>query len=169
MMSTLLELLVILSCADAGCGEFGGYKVRTNSMSPTIVKDDIVSIDRKAYASVGKVKRWDVVVITRSDGTGPPQMYVKRVVALPGETLAYSPEAVSINGKALKIPERYKFLKTLSSDSLPESKASVRVPKNAVFLVGDNIDASRDSRIDGPVRFKNLVGKVNKVNGRPFK
>lgn len=156
-----------LVIALGGCDAGNSYRVSVNSMSPTVNKGDVVEIDYDAYPVAAAIKRWDIVVITRKEDNSKPQMYVKRVVALPGETISYSASKVTLNGDPMEIPGDLSFLGTLASDSLAHPEATVEVPAGCVFVVGDNIHASRDSRHDGPVRFESIIGKVVAVNGQP--
>ena len=78
--------------------------------------------------------------------------YVKRVIALPGETFAERQGAVFVNRRVLREP----YVKQRDDRSFPER----RVPDGTYFLLGDARDQSCDSRVWGPVPRKNLIARV---------
>jgi len=172
--ATIVSFALASGCSDRGEST---YVTPANSMAPTISRGDRVTVDKTSYSSAKDIQRWDIVVFrykpryqepTVSDQGERVQSFVKRVVALPGEELTYSESGVLIDGKPLEIPLRLKFLGTFYSSEIPELDdiAEVSIPADSVFLLGDNIDHSRDSRIFGPVAFDDLVGKVIEVNGK---
>lgn len=108
-----------------------------------------------------RIERGDVVVFDGS-GTGflpegaPPRKYVKRVVGLPGETVAGSDGGVvTVDGKPVEEP--YADL----TDSPRFGPA--RVPEGEYFLLGVNRDASSDSRFDGTVPHANVLGTCDRI------
>ncbi len=69
--------------------------VSGQSMAPTLE-----SADQLLLRTSGPIKRFDVVVFTRADQT----TYVKRVIGLPGETVAYRNDQLYINGRHVDEP-----------------------------------------------------------------
>ena len=80
--------------------------------------------------------------------------YLKRIVALPNETVEIRDGKILINGNLLEEPYVDPKL-NLSMRSLPE----IKLAEDSYFVVGDNRDASADSRIWGPLQRKFIYGK----------
>jgi len=131
------------------------FYIPSESMVPTLKVGDRVLVNKLSYAS-GDIDRGDIVVFSRPGGPGADGIedLIKRVVALPGETVEGRDGRVHIDGEPL--PETY----------LPEGvETSVfppyLVPDDHVWVMGDNRGASDDSR-----RFKAVP--VDDVVGRAF-
>ena len=103
-------------------------------------------------------RRGDIVVFTtpRRAVCGARGTFVKRLIGLPGETVAERDGVVSIDGKELS--EAY--VKPGRRDDLTRSW---RVPQGRYFLMGDNRTSSCDSRFWGSVPRGNLIGRVAKI------
>ena len=78
--------------------------------------------------------------------------YIKRVIALPGETVEIKDGFVYINGKPLSEP--------YVLDPPRYTMKQLEVPKGYCFVLGDNRDNSNDSHIWGPLPRDNIIGKV---------
>ena len=85
---------------------------------------------------------------------GPAGTFVKRLIALPGETWEERSGVVYINGRRLDEP--YVADRQRDTDSYPPR----RIPPDRYFFMGDNRRQSCDSRVWGDVPRKNLIGKV---------
>jgi signal peptidase I len=164
--------------------------VPSGSMKPTILEGDRVFVWKSAYQVrvpfsrirlfvTGAPHRGDVVVIRNPDGGSVP--FVKRLVGLPGDTIELRDESLYVNGKLQKtdfLPERRTDdgepvrLGTEHLDGithpvriLPERPAlrtfgPISVPKDEVFLMGDNRDESRDARFFGTRPVSDLLGRA---------
>lgn len=106
-------------------------RVRSRSMAPALA-DGQLALTRKLWPGTA-IRRGDVVVVD-SPELGEP--VVKRVIGLPGEQVRIDAGRVSIDGRAL--PEPYASHSTFSDN--------YQVPPRHYFLLGDNRDASSDSR-----------------------
>jgi len=121
------------------------------AMAPALIPGDHIVVD-KLWARLGEVDRGDVVVLDFP--LDPAKQYVKRVIALPGETIEMHGSAVSIDGR------------TLDEPYLEDSRTSrvrfgpVVIPADAVFVMGDNRDNSSDSREWGALPLAALRGRV---------
>lgn len=131
---------------------------------------------RNPYRNIHDVKRGDVVVFTRGTNNGTNK-YIWRVVGLPGDLVEVSNEAVSLNGQALKHETvrkegQYLIVREWSGDasyevaynqtldrSEPPPIASMKVPSDHLFLLGDNRYMAEDSTFIGPVPFSSVVEK----------
>jgi signal peptidase I len=141
------------------------YRIPSAAMEPTLrcaagprctgKTDDRVLAIRLRWPFRG-VSRGDIVAfrtpprVAATCGTGG--VFVKRVIALPGETFAERKGVVSVNGKPLT--ERYVKLRE------HETFGRRRVPSGSYFLLGDARSQSCDSRVFGPVPRRDLIARV---------
>jgi signal peptidase I len=144
------------------------YRIPSSSMEPTLLcaapghgcsasVSDRVLANRFVY-HLRKPRRGDVVVFRTPASAarlcGEAGTYVKRLVALPGETWEERDGYVYIDGKRLDEP----YVKEARRDV--ETHALVRIPAGSYFFMGDNRSLSCDSRKWGTVPRKDLIGQV---------
>ncbi len=98
-----------------------------------IGRGDIVVIENKKIKEITKKMH------------GQPSGWVKRVIALSGDSLELREGIVYLNNKPLKEPYTAKARSTFGQDFLKECQKVV-VPKNHIFVMGDNRKGSSDSR-----------------------
>jgi signal peptidase I len=126
-------------------------KIAGNSMAPLLADHEAIFINRVVY-HFEPIKRGDVVVFEYPlDGT---KSFIKRIVALPGETVEIRQGLVYINGNwlpELYVPSRYEDL----SDCGP-----IRVPSDSYFVMGDHRKGSNDSRVFGTVAKRLIYGRA---------
>jgi signal peptidase I len=128
------------------------------SMHPTLPEGGYYMVNKYIYY-FGTPERGDIVVFRRDGAT--PEEYVKRVIGLPGETIALRGGEVYINGRRLDEPYA-------AGRSYPDS-APHTVEKDAYFVLGDNRLMSEDSRDFGAVPFPDIVGKIKPGEFFPFR
>ena len=137
-------------------------EVRGTSMYPTLVEGESVIINMAANY-VGEIKRFDVVVAReyRSD-----DLWVKRVIGLPGETISYREDVLYVDGKAMEEPfldKKYVDQVKKSANKLyfTQDYISKKLGKNEYLLVGDNRNASLESRNDavGPFQREQIIAR----------
>lgn len=166
------------------------YKVPTGSMQPTLKPGDFIFSSRLSYGvSIPfSNQRWNEIFPERGDlvvftyPETPAITYVKRVVALPGDKVQISKGRLSINDQSLQYrrlegedkdnpnPQLFDIFeeKTESQtrrvifqkQSEEKDFGPLVVPPGEVFLLGDNRDASDDSRYWGTVPVDRVVGEV---------
>ena len=132
------------------------------SMEPTFQNGDYLIIDEISY-SVGDPDRGDVIVFHYPYNT--KQFYIKRIVGLPGEILVLDDKGVTVKNK--DNPEGF----GLSEEYLPVKEEygniTMTLGNDEYFVMGDNRDASSDSRRWGALKREFIVGKVL-VRAFPF-
>jgi signal peptidase I len=130
--------------------------VREHSMEDTLNPDDYIFLNKQAYV-VRDIKRGDVVVFNTDLVTedGVMKKLIKRVIALPGDTVSIHDGGVYIDGNMIDEP----YTKGHVTEGTMEE---VRVPANRMFLLGDNRQHSIDSRDPsiGFVSMNKLVGRA---------
>ncbi|MBS0394580.1 MAG: signal peptidase I [Proteobacteria bacterium] len=172
--------------------------VPSGSMNPTVLEGDRLLVDKHVYGlrvpfttrrltDGSDPQRGDIVVF---DSPRDGRQLVKRVVAVPGDTVALDRECLVVNG----VPAQYApgdpaavaaLLATtrarapvvahesgdgpahdillLPGVPAPRSFGPVAVPAGAYFVLGDNRDDSADSRYIGWVPRANIIGRATRV------
>lgn len=125
------------------------FRIPSPSMVPTIEVGDRVVVTRFSYW-FGEPQRGDIVVFKYPNDTKID--YIKRVIGLPGETVAFHDNQLYIDGEA--VAESY-----LSPDVLTNDFGPITIPENSYFMCGDNRQNSSDSRSWGFVAEDLLIGK----------
>jgi signal peptidase I len=145
---------------------FATYWVPTAGMSPGVMRGDYLLVLPRRTAK--PPRRWDVVTHITTDGSN--QVLMRRVAALPGETVEVRSKILWIDGRHIPDPyARHIDPETFSATSgardslLRDQYGPSRVPADAVFLLGDNRDNSLDSRFRGPVSLADLRGDVRRI------
>ena len=126
-------------------------------MLPTLENDDSLIIDKFSYV-IGSPKRYDIVVFPVKEEKGKQDYFIKRIIALPGETVSIDDGRVYINGTPLKSDKYGKeSIKDAGLASVPQTLA-----QDEYFVLGDNRNMSTDSRNEmvGLVKRKDIVGKA---------
>ena len=132
---------------------YGLYRSTTvdgDSMLPTLKPSDRVLVTR----GYPEPKRGDVVVVHLRDNAGRPHDIVKRVVAVPGDTVAVTDDVAFVNGSR----EASRTVIIDPTDAV--NVAPTKLKRGTVFLMGDNRPVSYDSRFFGAVPLADVQGKV---------
>ena len=126
-------------------------RVEGASMLPVLEDQDRLFINKLAYR-VGDIHRGDVVVFLYPHDH--EKSYIKRVIALPGDTLRIDHGKVYVN--SARIDEAYVPKRFEDDRSQPE----MTVPPHEYFVMGDHRSISSDSREFGPVDRELIYGKA---------
>ena len=163
------------------------FQIPSSSMVPTLQVGDYILVNKFTYGirlPVVRTKVLDINTPERGDVMVffPPHLndtyYIKRVIGLPGDTVAYRDKQLTVNGERLAIdklgvlPEGDRRF-SVGLESLGESNHltqvdlmrpardfSVQVKPGHYFMMGDNRDNSSDSRVWGQVPEKDIVGQA---------
>ena len=146
MLSVLIAMLVILFL-------YRPVKVEGTSMMPSLFDQERLFINQFSYKfGLGQIKRGDTVVFWFPEDT--TKSYIKRVIGLPGDTIAVRDGCVIVNGKRLVenyVPPEYR-------DDRPYPPTVV--PAGEYFVLGDHRISSNDSRAWGFVPKNYIYGKA---------
>ena len=136
------------------------FWIPSASMVPTLSVYDRILV-QKAFFSWHDVREGTIVVFIhppRDDCPGPPGDLIKRVIALPGQTIYSSGNAIYIDGHRLAEP--YLPAGDPLGPPIASSKHPYRVPPGEFYVMGDNRADSCDSRYWGPIPGSSIVGKA---------
>ena len=134
-----LALFAVTAIAYAAIGI---YTVKGRSMIPEILPGERVVLLRW-----GKIRKGDVVILTLPDSR---RSAVKRVMGIPGDSVSYSDGFVHVA----------EFTLPLRSHIHPALTAARVVPVDSLFVAGDYLEASIDSRDYGFISKESIKGRV---------
>lgn len=169
------------------------FRIPSSSMMPTLLIGDFILVNKFTYGirlpinnkkiiALGEPERGDVVVFRPPHA--PDQDWIKRVIGLPGDVVAFRGDSVLINGEPLGYElvgpyqgvgrgsdmtgaavltetlgeRRHQVLELPGAD--PRSQGEWRVPEGEYLVMGDNRDRSDDGRFWGTLPESQLRGKA---------
>lgn len=157
-----------------------GFVVDGSSMEPNLHTGQRLLVNKAVYFRTGITTIQNIVPGLKNEGEvsyffHPPQrgevvlfyfprdtrqIYIKRVIGLPGESVEIREGRVYISGRLIKEP-----------GNIPQARAPFgpqTVPPNNYFVLGDNRNGSSDSRSGWTVPYNNIIGKAWLTYGRPW-
>lgn len=142
------------------------FFIPSESMQPLLEKGDRVLVNKLSYR-LHDINRGDVVVFERPEESNAEiKDLIKRVVALPGETVVIKDNRVYVDGKPLDEPylPAGTTITTGPGNATWTHKCSPEdpcvIPEGTVWVMGDNRSNSQDSRYIGPVPQDKVVGRA---------
>lgn len=143
------------------------HKIDGQSMMPNFIDAEYLLTEKVNYY-FHKPVRGDVVVLRPPPSVTENDEFIKRIVALPGESVMVKDGKVYINGQILHEPYIPSYVNTNGGSFLADG-VPYTVPADKYFLMGDNRPHSSDSRYWGPVPL-NLSpnGEKEGINGRAW-
>lgn len=134
-----------------------GQRVSTigDSMRPVLENGDVVLVNRLVY-NARRPRRGDIIVF-KPKGNENSHYYIKRVIALPGETVEIIENRIYIDGE--KLDEPYE---TTNIDYVGLVSGEMKLKEDEYFVLGDDRESSEDSRNPevGSVKRAYIYGKV---------
>jgi signal peptidase I len=155
------------------------FYIPSESMVPTLQVRDRVLVNKLVYR-FRDPRRGEIIVFVAERDAEPPKSFlrkvvdtlteglgatqpaekdfIKRVIGLPGETVEMRDGVITVttkDGKKLTLEERY-----LSSEKDTNPYGPFTVPPDQYFVMGDNRPNSSDSRVRGPIKRSDIVGKA---------
>lgn len=163
LMAILIALLVRTFFVQA-------FRIPSGSMEPTLLIGDYLLVNKFIYGiripfadrelfPYQKPQRGDVIVFVFP--LDPSKDFIKRVIGIGGEKVQIIENKIYIDDQRIDDPWGY-FNKTGSTESFPMMKnfGPVIIPKDSLFVLGDNRNNSDDSRFWGFVPLHAVVGKA---------
>lgn len=128
------------------------------SMNPTLKHSERLVLNKTAYLFKGP-EHGDIVVFHANSSDD----YIKRVIALPGETVEMRQDQLFINGIPIDEPYLDELRASLNGEGrvLTEDFGPFTIRDGHLFVLGDNRRNSTDSRSLGPISQKEMSGKVS--------
>jgi signal peptidase I len=118
-------------------------------MEPQFHEGDRLLVNKVVY-HFGEPKRGDVIIL--HPPSDPKAVYIKRIIALPGDTVEVKGGAVYVNGTKLDEP----YIKEPPAYTLHKEI----IPENEYFVLGDNRNNANDSHNGWTVPRQNIIGKA---------
>jgi signal peptidase I len=151
------------------------FKIPTGSMENNLLIGDHLLVNKFVFAPtltgaedallpIDPIRRGDIIVFKYPKD--PERDFIKRVIALPGETIELRDRKVHINGTPIDEPYvqfLFPFDSTETEPGVPNPRRSygpVTVPPGYYFMMGDNRDNSEDSRYWGFLPRDYVKGKA---------
>jgi signal peptidase I len=128
-------------------------EVRQRSMETTLLQNDRVLVSKVDYR-FSSPQPGDIVVFNPTIETQIP--YVKRIVAVAGETVELRDGNLYVNGRLRFFPQA----RGATQPQVPDVKYPFKVPEGYFFALGDNRQFSQDSRTFGAQPYDRIIGKV---------
>lgn len=125
------------------------YQIEGTSMTNTLQNGQFVLVNRVSYLFHAP-DRGDVIVCHEPDDPG--RDIIKRIIALPGDTITLNSTDIWVNGVLLNEP-------FITGKYNPQAE-TLKVPPDDFFVMGDNRPNSKDSRYFGFVPRSYIVGKA---------
>jgi signal peptidase I len=146
LLSVVIAVVVILFL-------YQPVKVEGTSMMPALVDQERIFINKFVYRiGLDDIERGDMVVFHYPND--PSKSYIKRVIGLPGDSIAVENGVVYVNGKPLE--EDYVLDDYRDHQNVP----LLRLPPDYYYVLGDHRNSSNDSRAWGPVHRQFIYGKA---------
>jgi signal peptidase I len=173
-----IAMVVVVVVSELNRAPNPVYRVTSGSMEPALVPAQVVHVDTSAYAShmpqvgdivafhapagaTGVIPVCGVPYIAteacpQSTPTESEQIFIKRVVAAPGDTIAVA-NGLAVRNGVLHFQSSTSVCDAATGCNLP---TAIKVPAGEWFLMGDDRASSDDSRFWGPIPRAWIVGRV---------
>lgn len=137
------------------------HQVNGQSMVPTFLNGEYLLTDKISYR-IGKPEQGDIVVFHAPESANCPEGtgcdFIKRIIAVPGDTVSLQNGHFFINGQQFPEPYLPAGLQTTGGGYIDGK--TVTLGTNEYFVSGDNRPYSSDSRAWGPISKDDIVGKA---------
>lgn len=133
------------------------FKIPTGSMRPTLIEGDRILVNKIIY-KFREPKIGEIIVFKYPNN--PKKDFIKRLVAKGGDMVEIKSGNIFLNHRVLDEPAIFKKIYYYNKGPYGEEGVAIHIPEDALFVLGDNSSASKDSRFWGFVPRKNVIGKA---------
>lgn len=133
------------------------FFVKGSSMEPNFEDGEYLIINELVY-KINPPRRGEAVVFRYP--SDPKEYYIKRIIGLPGETIEISDEHIKIYNQTAPDGFILDESKYLPKNDVTIGEYKIILKDSEYFVLGDNRQASFDSRRWGPLREEYLIGRV---------
>jgi signal peptidase I len=180
-----LAFLIAMTWVGREC-VYEGFYIPTRSMCPNILAGDRILVNKRTLRD-GYPQRGDVVVF-RTSVPQPPRKWVQRVIGVAGDQILIKGHDIEVNGRTLErkrapaeniaqhprqvegyiyyeshAGRRYRVLLAGQTSESNIDEVSITVPEASIFVMGDNRDGSKDSRLIGSIHVDDVLGYVDYI------
>jgi len=145
------------------------FKIPTGSMRPALIEGDRILVDKVTYGiripfttwqlpRIHSPQRGDIVVFRSLED--PSRDFIKRLVAVGGDTVEVKEMRVWVNGRPLNDPPIFRKMVYYNRGDFAQSGQPLTVPPGQFFFLGDNSASSRDSRYWGLLPESKVIGRA---------
>ena len=133
------------------------FKIPSGSMRMTLIEGDRILVSKFLY-HFRPPQRGDIIVFRYPED--PKRSFIKRLVAVGGDTVELRDGRLLVNGQPLETREVFRQTYYSNQGAYGQRGHPVEVPPNALFVLGDNPPHSHDSRFWGFVPKRLLIGRA---------
>ncbi len=133
------------------------FKIPSGSMHPTLIEGDRILVSKFLY-HFRPPRRGEIVVFRYPED--PKRPFIKRLVALGGDTVEIREGQILVNGQVLKEAEVFQSIHYVNDGLYGKTRQVIQVPPNHFYVLGDNSRSSHDSRFWGFVPARFLIGRA---------
>lgn len=155
-ISTAVLALICIFVAFVNFAWLYCVKVEGDSMNDTLQTGDYLVVDKLA-----KIKRGNVIVFTGSFAGSSEKAYIKRVVAVEGDTVRISNGNLLLQKKGEHGFTKVEYNGVKGETFYPGESGDITVPEGHLFVLGDNRENSKDSRLFGFIPLDCVDGVVH--------
>ncbi|EGO6609502.1 signal peptidase I [Enterococcus faecalis] len=151
---TILFSLVLLAIGYYLFDQFVGANYSLHGVSGSSMESELEDRDLVLVKMNAPLNRYSIIAFTYEE-----EMYVKRIIGVPGDSIIISQNRISIDaGGQGSFKTVYDF--ELSETVANELQNVMQIPVNSYFVIGDNLDISKDSREFGLISQNTIEGKI---------
>jgi signal peptidase I len=139
------------------------FGVQPATMSPTMESGDYVCAEKLIHP-----RRWDLIVCWSDGFNGIRAPYCRRLVGLPGERIRFDAGMIYINDQPVDMPSVlagrcHAYAGGRPGRGLYRDGQTITLGANQIFVIGDNVDETADSRYYGPSDRSSIIGVIDLI------
>jgi len=145
------------------------FKIPSGSMQPTLQIGDKIMVNKLLFGpklpftdfrlpGLREPRRGDIIVFIYPED--PKKDFIKRLIAVGGETVEISEGKILIDGEPVRDAQEIQKIHYYNKGVYGQKRRQIEVPEGSYFVLGDNSSSSKDSRYWGLVPEENVIGRA---------